>query len=221
MSYPFRQSCAHMKMKRRDCKLANQLPETQESIEELVNLYGLTIASEKLRKKSAEGGMDLWVSTATLSRFMRERAEQRLKENREQIDGAVSEMAAVDRKEFRKGTIAMLQQRIYDDTVATGSSEKVKEAYQMLIGQEERERELEVAERHAAVAEENAKAARRKLELAAASSALALLPKLREILLREGAPDAEILREARKCLLAGGGELMRISEIATSAERGG
>ena len=42
--------------------------------------------------------------------------------------------------------------------------------------------------------------------------ALALLPKLREILLREGAPDAEIVQEARKCLLAGGGELMRIAE---------
>jgi hypothetical protein len=221
MSYPFRQNSAHMKMKRRDCKLANLLPETQDIIEELVNLYGLTITSEKLRKKSEQGGMDLFVSTATLSRFMRERAEQRLKENREQIDGAISEMAAVDRKEFRKGTIAMLQQRIYEDTVATGSSEKVKEAYEMLIGQEQRERELEVAERHAAVAEENAKAARRRAELAAASSALALLPKLREILLREGAPEAEILQEARKCLMAEGGELMRVSEAPALIETSG
>jgi hypothetical protein len=201
-----------MKMKRRDCKLSNELPETQEIIEELVNMFGLTIASEKLRKKSEEGGMNLFVSSATLSRFMRERAEQRLKENREQVNQAVSEMAAGDRKEFRKGTIAMLQQRIYEDTVGTGQSEKVREAYEMLVAQEERERELEIAERHAAVAEENAKAARRKVELAAASSALALLPKLREILLREGAPDAEILQEARKCLLVGGGELMRIAE---------
>jgi pyruvate-formate lyase len=201
-----------MKTKRRDCKLANLFPEVQEAVEELVNMYGLTFTAEKLRKKKEDGGMDLFVSTATLSRFMRERAEQRLKENREQVSEAVSEMAAVDRKEFRKGTIAMLQQRIYEDTVATGSSEKVREAYEMLISQEQRERELEVAERHAAVAEENAKAARRRAELAAASSALALLPKLREILLREGAPEAEILQEARKCLLAGGGELMRIAE---------
>jgi hypothetical protein len=33
---------------------------------------------------------------------------------------------------------------------------------------------------------------------------------LREILLREGATDAEVVQEARKCLQAGG--LMRIAE---------
>jgi len=208
-----------MKMKRRDCKLSNLLPETQEIIEELVNMYGLMITSEKLRKKNEEGGMGLFVSSATLSRFMRERAEQRLKENREQVNEAVSELAAGDRKEFRKGTIAMLQQRIYEETVATENAEKVKEAYEMFTAQEERERELELAERHAAVAEENAKAARRKVELAAASSALALLPRLREILLQEGAPDAEIVQEARKYLLAGGGELMRVSGGAMLVEK--
>jgi hypothetical protein len=143
---------------------------------------------------------------------MRERAEQRLRENRGQVNELVSEMASGDQKEFRKGTLAMLQQRIYEDAVATSSSEEIKQTFEMLTAQEQRERELEVAERHAAVAEENAKAARRKVELAAANSALALLPKLREILLREGVPDAEIVHEARECLLAGGGELMRIAE---------
>ncbi|HUS34282.1 MAG TPA: hypothetical protein VM680_02910 [Verrucomicrobiae bacterium] len=200
------------KLKRSDSKLANLYPEVQEAIEEVVQVLGLQLAADKLRKPKEEGGMDLFVSTATLSRFMRERAEQRLRENRGQVNELVREMASGDQKEFRKGTLAMLQQRIYEDAVATSSSEEIKQTFEMLTAQEQRERELELAERHAAVAEENAKAARRKVELAAASSALALLPKLREILLREGAPDAEIVQEARKCLLTGGGELMRIAE---------
>ena len=216
MSYPPSAKWARMKtqnkLKRSDSKLANLYPEVQEVIEEVVQILGLQLAAEKLRKPKEEGGLDLSVSTATLSRFMRERAEQRLRENRSQVNELVSEMASGDQKQFRKGTLAMLQQRIYEDAVASSSSEEIKQTFEMLTAQEQRERELELAERHAAVAEENAKAARRKVELAATNSALALLPKLREILLREGAADAEIVQEARKCLLAGGGELLRIAE---------
>lgn len=193
----------------------------QESVERIVKELGLAAAALELRRPPQQGGHGLQVSVASLSRFMRERAEQRLRYNRATLGEAVAEMAGIDRKQLRVGTLSMLQQRMYEEAVATDNAETVKQTYELLAAQEQRERELEVAERHAAVAEENAKAARRKVELAAASSALALLPKLREILLREGAPDAEIVQEARKCLLAGGGGLMRMSEEVALVEKSG
>jgi hypothetical protein len=151
-------------------------------------------------------GLGIQTCPATLHRFLRKRKEERLKAMRGEMNESVAEAAkGVDRKGFRKGTLALLQQRIYDEAAVTGSLEEAKEAYRMLAEEDAREAQLELDARKAAVAEENARLGRRKLELEEARSALALLPKLTEILMREGAPEGELLREARECLLAQGG----------------
>jgi hypothetical protein len=208
-------------MEKDDCKLSRLAPEVQDAIEEMSRLTKATALVEFLQLPPPDG-FGVSVSLATLYRFLRRRTERRLNESAEEMNEAARGAAAkLNRPEFRKGTMAMLQQRMYEEALTTGNPELVKEAYRMLSEEDAREAELQLAARRTAVAEEHAKAARRKVELAAANSALALLPKLREILLREGATEAEIVKEARKCLLAGGGELLRSLEASELAAKSG
>jgi hypothetical protein len=204
-------------MKRSDCKLSQLAPNVQDAIEELAKRAKLCDLVDYLGKPKPEG-FDVHVSMATLSRFLRRRAEDRLKENASEINEVVSGLAAVTNpKEFRKGTMAMLQQRMYEEAVATGDAKSVKEAYQMLAEEDAREKALELEARRTVVAEENARSAKLKVELLKMNAAVALLPKLAQVLSREGTAE-EILQEARQCLFGGGGELMRVAETLALPE---
>lgn len=195
-------------MKDRGMKLMGLKENEQNCVEEMCKQMSLLDVVGLIRKPRPEG-YGIQTCPATVHRFLRKRKELRLAGERQEMNETAQAAAReVDRRAFRKGTLAMLQQRIYDEAAVTGSLEEAKEAYQFLAQEEVREAELELETRKAAVAEENARVARRKLELEEARSALALLPRLREILMREGAVEGELLREARACLLGQGGKLL-------------
>lgn len=198
-------------MKNRGMKLCQLKENEQMYLEELCKELSLLSVVGIIRKPRPEG-FGIQTCPATVHRFLRKRKEGRLKAQRQEMNESVSAAAKeVDRKGFRKGTMALLQQRFYDEAALTGSLEELKEAYRMLSEEDARETALELEARKAAVAEENARIGWRKLELAQAGSALALLPKLTEILMREDAAEGDVLREARACLARGGGGLLKNS----------
>jgi hypothetical protein len=78
----------------------------------------------------------------------------------------------------------------------------------MMAEEKKQEQLMAIEDRKAKAAEENAKIGWRKLEMAAAQSALSLLPQIREALMDASVSAEEKVRRALECLMKGGGALL-------------
>lgn len=151
---------------RSDCKLSQLPVETQIKLAELAEECRLDDVVKILRE---DYGLD--TSRSALGRFLKKWKEERLKaESAEMSETMDALVAGRDRKKFRKGTLAMLQQRMYDEAIATGDFERVKACYTELAKEEDRAESLELERRRVELAAVNAEIGRRRVELMAAKA---------------------------------------------------
>jgi hypothetical protein len=103
-----------------------------------------------------EHGID--VSTATLSRFIRQDREKRLLDEGREIKETAVELAERGRTGvLREGTIEAVRQRLYERALVSNSPEEARELYAALIAEEAKLKQFELEARKVAVAEQQLK----------------------------------------------------------------
>lgn len=145
----------------REGKLSQLPAEKQEEIVALARRCRLLDIVESLEKEGVE------ISISGLSRFVKKVEERRLLEDAKEESEAMEALAAGrDRKKFRKGTLAMLQSRLYDEALKSGDLATIQKCYQQLAAEEDRAEGLELDRRRLELAAINAEVGRRRLEIA-------------------------------------------------------
>jgi hypothetical protein len=109
--------------------------------------------------------------------------EALLEEAEEGSDVLATFAARAQNATARDGAIEAVRQKLFAEALETNDRPALLEMFKSLNEEKQQERLASVEERKVKVAEENAKVGWRKLELAAAQSALRLLPQLREALM--------------------------------------
>ncbi len=144
----------------REGKLSLLPVEKQEEIVELARRGRLTDIVKSLNKEGVE------ISISGLSRFLKKVEERRLVENAGEDSAAMEALATGrDRKKFRKGTLVVLQSRLYEEALKVGDLETVQKCYQQLAAEEDRAEGLELERKRLELAALNAEVGRRKLEI--------------------------------------------------------
>jgi hypothetical protein len=144
-----------------------------------------------------------------LKRFIRRLKEEALLEEAEEASDTMEKLAAKAKEsKMREGTVEAARQRLYANALETNDLESLQQFFKMMAEEKKQEQLMAIEDRKAKAAEENAKIGWRKLEMAAAQSALSLLPQIREALMDGSVNAEERVRRALECLMKGGGALL-------------
>ena len=100
----------------------------------------------------------IYVSPATVSRFVRENREKRLLEEGAEITKTAAALAERGRTGvLREGTVEAVRQRLYERALCSNSPEEARELYAALIAEEAKLKQFELEARKVAVAEQQLK----------------------------------------------------------------